>query len=120
MKARTNCSECRKRIYKEAETAYLKHEYKWFGDAAYSMAIFSAVACLAVMRRRNRSKAYIRKLYDEICFMYDYPEFFGKRVTMTDLMKVFEEEYGIDFSRIKLHLETEKEFIRDTRKDIGK
>lgn len=40
MKARTNCSECRKKIYKEAETAYLKHEYRCFSDAAYSMATF--------------------------------------------------------------------------------
>lgn len=115
MKARTNCSECRKRIYKEAETAYLKTQYQWFGDAAYSMAIFSTVACLAVMKRRSRSKDYIRKFYDEMCFMYDYPEFFGKRVTMTELMKNFEEEYGIDFSRIKLHLETEKEFLRSVK-----
>lgn len=28
MKARTNCTECRKKIYKEAETEYLKHEYR--------------------------------------------------------------------------------------------
>lgn len=113
MKAKTNCSECRKKIHKEAETEYLKREYRWFSDAAYSMAVYSAVACLAVMRRRNRSRAYIRKLFDEMCFVFDYPEIFGKRVSMTDLMKIFEEEYGIDFSKINVHLETEKEFIRD-------
>ena len=120
MKSRTNCAECRKKIYKEAETEYLKHEYRWFSDAAYSMAVFSAVAGLAVMRRRNRSRAYIRKFFDEMCFVFDYPEIFGKRVSMTDLMKIFEIEYGIDFSKIKIHLESEKEFIRDIRKDDGK
>lgn len=119
MKARTNCSECRKKIYKEAETEYLKHEYRWFGDAAYSMAVYSAVACLAVMRRRNRSRAYIRKFFDEMCFVFDYPEIFGKRVSMTDLMKIFEEEYGIDFSKINVHLETEKEFIKSVEKEKG-
>lgn len=120
MKARTNCTECRKKIYKEAETEYLKHEYRWFNDAAYSMAVYSTVAGLAVMRRRNRSRAYIRKFFDEMCFIFDYPEIFGKRVSMTDLMKIFEEEYGIDFSKINVHLETEKEFIKDIRKGVGK
>lgn len=117
MKSRTNCAECRKKIYKEAETEYLKHEYKWFSDAAYSMAVYSTVACLAVMRRRNRSRSYIRKFYDDICMIYDYPEIFGERIKMTDLVKLFETEYGIDFLKIKIHLETEKEFIRDIRKD---
>lgn len=120
MKAKTNCAECRKKIYREAETEYLKHEYKRFSDAAYSMAVYSTVAGLAVMRRRNRSRAYIRKFFDEMCFVFDYPEIFGKRVSMTDLMKIFADEYGIDFSKITVHLETEKEFINDIRRGSGK
>ena len=44
------------------------------------------------------------------------PQILGKSITMTEMMKFFEKEYGIDFNRIKLHLESEKEFIRGTQK----
>lgn len=115
MKARTNCTECRKRIYQEAETEYLKHEYKFFKDSAYSMAVYATVGVLAVMHRRGRSKQYIRQLFDDICFIYDYPEFRGKRLDMTEMMHLFETEYGIDFNKIKVHLESEKEFIKSVK-----
>ncbi len=59
MKARTNCADCRKRIYKEAETAFLKHEYGFFKDCAHSLAVFATVASLAVMHRRGH--------YDKMC-----------------------------------------------------
>ncbi len=115
MKSRTNCVECRKRIYKEAENEYLKHEYSFFTDAAYSMAIFATVAILSVMHRRGRSKRYIRKLFEDICFIYDYPEVRGKRIDMTEMVHLFETEYGIDFGKIKLHLESEEEFIKSVK-----
>mgnify|MGYP007069929464 CR=1 FL=1 len=116
MKARIDCQKCRKEIYKEAETAYLKNQYAWFKNSAYSMAVFSTVAAIAVMHRRGRSKEYIQQLYEEMCFIYDYPRHFGKQLDMTKLMRQFEREYGIDFSEIKVHLETEEQFIRETKK----
>lgn len=116
MKARTDCTACRKRIYKEAETAYLKHEYKFFEESAFSMACFAAVVALSVHHRRGRSKAYIRSFFNEMCFIFDMPQVLGKSITMTEMMRFFEKEYGIDFNRIKLHLQTEKEFITETRK----
>ena len=120
MKARTDCTACRKRIYKEAETAYLKHEYKFFEDSAFSMACFAAVVALSVHYRRGRSRTYIRSFFDEMCFIFDMPEHLGKGITMTEMMKFFETEYGIDFNKIKLHLQTEKEFITETRKGAKK
>lgn len=116
MKARTDCTACRKRIYKEAETEYLKREYAWFSDAAYSMAVYSTVCAIAVMTRRGRTKEYIQKFFDDMCLIYDYPAQFGKELTMNDLMKQFEQDYGIDFKRINVHLETEKQFIRGVTK----
>lgn len=116
MKARSDCQKCRKAIYKEAETEYLKHEYKFFEDSAFSMACFAAVVALSVHYRRGRSKTYIRSFFDEMCFIFDMPEHLGKGITMTEMMKFFENEYGIDFNKIKLHLESEKEFIRGTQK----
>jgi hypothetical protein len=51
-----------------------------------------------------------------MCFIFDAPPVMGKEIRMTDMQKVFEEKYGIDFGKIKLHLQTEKEFITETRK----
>lgn len=111
-----NCSACRKKIYKEAEAAYLKNEYAYFENAAYSMAMFSTIVALSVHHRRGRSKEYIKKFFDEMCFVFDFPELFGKRIDMLEAKAMLEKEYGIDFSKIVLHLETEKEFIHDLKK----
>lgn len=118
MKARTDCTACRKRIYKEAETAYLKQEYKFFEDAAYSMAYLITAAALSVFHRRGLSKAYIRSFYDELLWILKTPSVFGKEITMTDTMKMLTREYGIDFERIELNLESEREFISGTKKAL--
>lgn len=70
MKVKTDCKKCREQIYKEAEEKYLKNEYRFFADSAYSMAIFATVAALQVQHRRNRSRKYIRQFFDDMCFMY--------------------------------------------------
>lgn len=66
MKAATDCRKCREKIYKEAETAYLKKEYQFFEDAAYSMAVFATIAAMSVNLRRGRSRTYIRKFFQEL------------------------------------------------------
>jgi hypothetical protein len=81
------------------------------------MAVFATIVALSVHHRRGRSKAYIRSFFDEMCFIFDMPPIFGKSITMTEMMKLFEKEYGIDFNWIKLHLESEKEFIYQTLHD---
>lgn len=118
MKTRTDCTACRKRIYKEAYTEFLKQEYKFFEDAAYSMAIFATIVALSVFHRRGRSRTYIRSFFDEMCFIFDAPPVMGKEIRMTDMQKVLEEKYGIDFDRIKLHLESEAEFVKSTTKGV--
>lgn len=111
-----SCAACRKKIAKEAEEAYLKKEYAFFNDAAYSMAVYATCAALAVHHRRGRSKRYIRKLYDEMVLIMTVPAVFGKQITMSSVMKQLEEEYGIDFTRIKPNIESEKEFVRGAQK----
>ena len=80
------------------------------------MAIFSTIAALAVHHRRGRSRTYIRTFFDEMCFLFDYPPCFGKQLDMLELKKFFEDNYGIDFSKIKLHLENEKSFVKGAQK----
>lgn len=115
MKARTDCGACRKRIHKEEQEAFLKHEYKLFSDMAYSMACFAVCGTLCAQIRRGRTKEYIKKLYDDICFFFGQPYIFGKEITMTQIMKQLSEEYDIDFDKITVNLETEREFIRSAK-----
>ena len=111
------CSECRKKIQKECEEAYLKQGYEFFSDSARTMAIYAICGALVAQVRRGRSKEYIQKLYEDMCFVFDTPTCFGKAITMTDVMDRLEKEYGIDWSQLKLHTETEKEFITSARKE---
>lgn len=62
MKAITDCSVCRKKIYKEAETEYLQHEYKFFEESAYSMAYFAFCGIFTSLIRKGRTKKYIKSL----------------------------------------------------------
>ena len=115
-----NCKQCREKIAKEAEEAYLKRQYSYLNDAAVSFATFTTVAAIAVMHRRGRSKKYIQEFFNDLCFIYDYPELNGKRIDMTSLMKQFEKDYELDFDRIKVHLETEKDYIKSAKKEVKK
>lgn len=116
MKVRTDCRACRERIFKEAQTEYLKHEYKFFSEAAYSLARFAAAAALCVHYRRGRSKKYIQQFFDDMCFIFDMPEIMGRQLTTTEMVQLLSKEYDIDFSKIKLHLETEDQFIKDVQR----
>ena len=109
-----NCKQCREKIAKEAEEAYLKRQYAYLNDSAVSFAIFTTVAAIAVMHRRGRSKKYIQEFFNDLCFIYD------KRIDMISLMKQFEKDYDIDFSKIKVHLETEKDYIKSAKKEVKK
>lgn len=114
MKAR-DCNTCRKQIAKECEQEFLKKEYTIYKDAADTFATFATVSVLMAMVRRGRSEAYIQKLYDELVLIYSTPNVFGKEVRLTDMMHRLEKNYGIDFSRIHVNLETEKEFIKSMK-----
>lgn len=118
MKARTDCAECRKRIYKEAETAYLQHEYKFFSDSARSLAVFAVCGVLTAMVRRGRTKQYIKQLYDDMCLLFSTPEMFGKQINMTDIMHTLETEYGIDWDKLEVNIEGEKQWITSVRKGV--
>lgn len=107
-----DCSKCRKQIIQEAKTEFAKHEYAIFTDCAFTMAIYATVAALTAQVRRGRSKEYIQKLFDDIVMIYDTPEMFGKEITLTMLKTTLEQQYGIDFNRINVHIEDEKSFIK--------
>lgn len=112
MKVKTNCNTCRERIRKECEDTFLKHQYKIFSEMSDSFATFAVTAILMTMVRRGRSKEYIQKLYDEMCFIFDTPAVMGKEISMRECMKLLQNEYGIDWDKIHVNIENEREFLR--------
>lgn len=114
----TDCITCRKAIYKEAEEAYLKHEYAFFRDSARSFAVFAVCGVLTAMVRRGRTKEYIRHLYDDMCLLFSTPQMFGKEITMTDIMETLSKEYGIDWNKLEVHIEDEKHWVTGVRKGV--
>ena len=111
MKSRVNdCRKCRQQIHEQETELFIQQQYKFLPEVGRNVAEFTTIVALSVMLRRGRSKQYIKKFFDDMVFMFDYPEFKGKRIRSSDLQKKFEDEYGIDFSRIKLHFEKYGEF----------
>ncbi len=114
----TDCITCRKKIYKEAEEAYLKHEYAFFSDSARSFAVFAVCGVLTAMARRGRTKEYIRQIYDDMCLLFSTSEMFGKQITMTDIMHSLESDYGIDWDKLEVHIEDEKHWVTGARNGV--
>ena len=119
MKVRTNCTTCRNKVYKEAEEAFLKHEYSIFSDMSKSFASYAITTVLMTMVKRGRSKEYIQKLFDDMVFIFDTPAVMGKEIKMHDNMKMLEKEYGIDWDRVKVNVESENEFIKNVKKGLS-
>lgn len=116
MKSRvTDCYKCRQKIHEEETELFTQQQYKFLPEVGKNVAEFATVVALSVMIRRGRSKHYIQKFFDDMVFMFDYPEFMGKRITASEMQKRLETEYGIDFSRIKVHFEEYNEFRRSLK-----
>lgn len=117
MKARVDCPTCRNRIRKEIETEFLKHEYQFFENSARTMAIYAICGVLMTMINRKRSKAYIKQMYEDMCFFFSASNVFGKSITMTDIMNQLSTEYDINWDKLTINLEGEQRFL--TRKQKG-
>ena len=116
MKVRS-CEQCRKSIHEEEKTKFLKHEYAIFKDAAYTFACHATAAALMVQAQRGRSKEYIQKMFDDMCMVFDTSTLFGKPIVLNEVMADLTAEYGIDFKKIHVNLESESEFIKGVKKN---
>jgi hypothetical protein len=114
MKARS-CDTCRKQIHKEEQEAFLKKQYAVLKDASYTFACYATAAALAVQMQKGRSKNYIKKMFDDMVTIYDTSSIFGKKIVLTEVIKQLEKEYEVDFSRIHVNLESEKEFCKGVK-----
>lgn len=107
-----NCKECRKQL----EQKVYDMKYDFFAEASDAVARGIMVAFVSVLDRRQYSKQYIRKMYEDMLLILDYPEVFGKQIESEELAKEFSEKYGIDFDEVKLKIEDKKEFMHRNRK----
>ena len=111
-----SCSQCRKQIHKEEQENYLKEEYAGIKDAVRTIACLTTASVLGVQVQRGRTKLYIQELFKDICMMYETSQLFGKPIELTDIMKMLETEYGIDFKKIHVNFnESEQEYIKGCR-----
>ena len=112
MKVR-DCEKCKKAIAKEQEKACMSCQYDMFSKTADDIGKSMAAAMIAVLDRRKRTPDYIRKFFDDLIFILEYPDIFGKEQLHAESMKEhFEKKYGIDFDRIKIKVETKEECFR--------
>lgn len=117
MRAITNCDTCRKKILQAAKEGYLKEQYAIYRALSRTFACYCTAAVLMAFIRRGRTKKYIQVVFDDMVAIFDMPSLFGKDIDLTSVMNKLEKEYDIDFKRIKVHIETEKQFITGMRKD---
>ena len=111
-----NCQQCRNKIHKEEQERYLKKEYAGINDAIQTIACLATASVLGVQVQRRRTKLYIQELFKDICMFYETSQLFGKPIELTDIMKMLETEYGIDFKKVHVNFsETEKEYIKGCR-----
>jgi hypothetical protein len=114
MKART-LKDIEKEIRKEERDKYLNDKYDTMVDVLQTAIEHTTVCALAAMERMGLSERTMKKFFDEIIFVYDYPPFYGKRVKAEDIKKQYEKKLGVDFSRIKTTFETKEEFVKKYR-----
>ena len=112
-----NCTQCRKAIQKACETEYLKSQYSIYSDVAEGMAKCCIAAVLMVQVRRGRSKKYIQELFNELVMVFDTPTVFGKEIRSDDMIERLSNEYDLEFNRVKIHKQTERDFVRSAQHD---
>ena len=49
--------------------------------------------------------------------VFDTPTMFGKEIRSDDMIERLAKEYDLDFDRVKVHKQTEKDFIRSVQHD---
>jgi hypothetical protein len=106
-----SCKKCRENWEKAIAQQIYDMKYEYFAEASDAVARGIMIAFVAALDRRQYSKQYIRKMYEDMLLILDYPEVFGKQIESEELAKEFSEKYGIDFDRARLKIEDKKEFM---------
>ena len=107
-----NCKACRKQL----EQKVYDMKYDFFAEASDAVARGIMIAFVAALDRRKYSKQYVKKMFEDMLLILDYPEVFGKQLESEVLANEFSEKYDIDFDTVRLKIEDKKEFMyRNTK-----
>ena len=90
---------------------------KIYHEQADFIAQSAIAAVLLTMHRRGRSKKYIQDLFNDILDVLNQPQIFGKQMTDTEVRQYMTDEYGIDFDKVHLQLESDTEIRIRERKE---
>lgn len=108
-----NALKSKRKQEKREQLEGMKENYAIYRNVAHSMMCFATCVVIAELERRNLSAAYIKRMFENICLIADAPEIGkAKRPSMVDVMHEQERKYGIDYNDLRIHIETEKEFIK--------
>ena len=115
-----NCTQCRKNWEKAIAQQIHEKKYDYFAEASDAVTRGLMIAFVAVLDRRKYSEQYVRKMFEEMLLILDYPEVFGRQLESEKLAEDFSKKYNIDFDRVRLKIENKKEFMHRVRKGGAK
>lgn len=111
MKVKT-MTDVRKEVEKEVSRKYYHDQYNWLTSLIQTCTEHTTVCALAVMEMRGRSPEYIKKFFEDLCLIYDMPVINGKIIKAEEMKRDYEKKYDINFDSIKVHFESEEEFLK--------
>lgn len=94
------------------KTEKLGNEYDIVKNASDQIARYALVGAIMVFENRKLSPSYIKKFINDYSLVMSMDNLFGAEIDGAELMKKYEEKYGIDFNEITINLESKDEFIR--------
>lgn len=104
-------------IRKEVQKQNIEFQYDVYSENVIDIYRTSLATALTVFKWRGYTKKYIQKFAEDFKCVLNCPPIFGKEITSIDMIKEFEENYGIDFKQIKPKLETKEQFMKRYKED---
>ena len=109
-----DCVKCRENLLNE-------YQYEVFANCIDSAAVSTLVMAIRSMEMTGLSEETIHKFIDNYFFVAEPNNVFNKEIRAEDAMKVYSEEYGIDFDKLSINIETKAHFMsryrRETKED---
>ena len=87
-----------------------KRMFKYYDSVADGLCRQAFAIVLYAFHLMGWRKKRLNRLFDQLVSMMDMPMVMGKYMEAADCMRMLEEKYGIDFSRITVQKESFREF----------
>lgn len=106
-----DCVKCR-------EQTRVESFYEGVAESIDSATACVLSMCIWVLEHEGKSEEEIRRFYDDLRFIMETSEAFGKKIKAEDAMKTYTEKYGFDFDNINVSFESKAQFIKRYRREI--